>query len=71
MAVPRPHVLVKKKGAWYPLFAHAWLHRFSMELGNYCCTSPPYYECNVVWLNLARLAPIVMISYTVAVENDW
>jgi len=29
-----------ENSAWYPLFMHTWLPRFSGELGNYCDTSP-------------------------------
>jgi len=30
----------KIRSAWYPLFMHSWLPRFSGELENYCDTSP-------------------------------
>jgi len=37
--VPR-HSKISENSAWYPLFTHTWLPRFSEELGNYCDTSP-------------------------------
>ena len=40
--VPRRSKKKTEKSTWYPLITHAWLPRFSGELGNFCDTSPCY-----------------------------